>query len=49
MAAAILGSSLKTFPHDAIPRLVIRAMLPFKYPRLTTWKRAVAASPGSGK
>ena len=39
MAAAILGSSLKTFPNDAIPRLVVRAMRPFKYPRLTTWKR----------
>jgi len=43
MAAAIMGSSLKTFPHDAIPRLVVRAMLPFKYLRLTTWKSALAA------
>ena len=49
MAAAIMGSSLKTFPHEAIPRLVVRAILPFKYLWLTTWKRALAASPGSGQ
>ena len=49
MAPATMGSSLKTFPHEAIPKFVVRAMLPFKYLWLTTWNRAAAASAGSGR
>jgi hypothetical protein len=36
-------------PRIWIPRLVVRAMPPFKYLRLTTWKSALAASRGSGR
>jgi len=35
MALAIIGSSLKTLPQLAMPRLVVRAMLPFRYLWLT--------------
>src|SRR5258708_21038169 len=49
MAAAIIGSSLNTFPQLAMPRLVVSAMLPLRYRWLTTWNRAAAASAGSGE
>ena len=49
MAAATMASPLKTFPQLAIPRLVVRAMLPLRYRWLTTWNRAAAASSGNGR
>jgi hypothetical protein len=42
MAAATMGSS-KIFPHEPTPKLVVSAMLPFKYRWVMTWKRAAAA------
>ena len=30
MAPATIGSSLNTFPHLAIPKFVVNAMLPFR-------------------
>lgn len=48
-APATMGSSLNTFPQEAIPRFVVRAMLPFRYFWLTTWNSVAAASAGSGR
>jgi len=36
-------------PQLGMPELVVNAMLPFKYFRLTTWNKAAAASAGSGR
>ncbi len=49
IALATITSSPKTFPQEAIPRLVVKTTLPFKYLWLTTWNRADAASAGSGR
>ncbi len=48
-APATIWSSPKTRPQLAIPKLVVRQMLPFRYRWLTTWKSAAAASFGSGR
>jgi hypothetical protein len=48
MAAATMGSS-KIFPQEPTPRLVVSAMLPFRYLWVTTWNRAAAASEASGR
>jgi hypothetical protein len=49
MAAAIMGSSLKVWPHEAIPLLVVSAMLPLRYRWEMTWKSAAAPSLASGR
>ena len=48
MAAATMGSS-NIFPQDPTPRLVVKAILPFKYLWVMTWNSAAAASEASGR
>ena len=48
MAAATMGSS-KIFPHEPVPRFVVKQMLAFRYRWVITWKSAAAASEASGR